>query len=361
MKLRYIFTICISMGLIFCVLSGCSSQRTYDPLVGVETMQTEDDAGRSVEVPETINRIAPSGSTAQMILMTIAPDMLVGLSASPSTLQQPYYPEEMWYLPTFGQFYGSKSNLNMEALIDAKPQVIFDLGDKKDNVRADMDTIQRRTGVPTVFYEMTLEKMADGYRKLGALLGREEKAEELARFVEKTVAMAKKNAAKIPEEKRLTVLYGTGATGLAVNADESSQAQVIDLIGAKNAVIPDVVTDKGGGTTMNLESVYTIDPDVIVLTTGGPYAELKDNAWKNLTAVKDDRYYEIPGVPYNWLSSPPSVNMILGVWWLGQVVYPDIYNEYDMNEVAKEYYRLFWNYELTDKEAEELLAHSIKK
>ena len=361
-KRKHCLLTACSLILCLVLLSGCGTKNpTYDPLDGVETTFVDDDAGRHVEVPSEITKIAPSGATAQMILMSIAPDMLVGLSASPSSLQRPYFPEEMWYLPTFGQFYGSKSTLNIEALASAQPQVVIDLGDKKTTIRADMDTIQKRTGVPTVFFEMTLEEMADGYRQLGKLLGREEKAEELALFVEKTVAMAKEKSAKIPEDERLTVLYGTGATGLAVNADESSQAQVIDIIGAKNAVIPDVVTDKGGGTTMNLESVYEVDPDVIVLTSGGPFSELKDNAWRDLQAVKNDRYYEIPGVPYNWLSSPPSVNMVLGVWWLGQLVYPEIYNDYDMIEVAKEYYQLFWGYELSDTEAEELLANSYYK
>ena len=327
----------------------------------METTFVEDDAGRNVEVPKTITKIAPSGATAQMILMTIAPDMLVGLSSDPSSLQRPYFPEDMWYLPTFGQFYGSKSNLNIEALVAAEPQVIIDLGDRKTTITADMNTIQRRTGIPTVFFEMTLEEMADGYRQLGVLLGREEKAEQLAQFIEKTIAMAEEKSAQIPEDKRITIMYGTGSTGLAVNADESSQSQVIDIIGAKNAVIPDTVTDKGGGTTMNLEGVYDIEPDMIVLTSGGPYAELKTNGWKDLKAVQTDRYYEIPGVPYNWLSSPPSVNMVLGVWWLGQLAYPEIYNDYDIKEIAREYYQLFWNYTLSDEEAEELLANSYYK
>lgn len=357
-----ISAIAISALLLAGVFSGCAAKQTeYNPLENVETRTITDGAARKVEVPAEITKIAPSGATAQMILMTIAPEMLVGLSADPSSLQRPYFPESMWYLPTFGQFYGAKNTLNIEALVDAGPQIIIDLGDRKTTIKSDMDLIRRQTGIPTVFYEMTLQEMAAGYRELGKLLGKEEKAEQLAQFVEKTVAMAEEKAAMIPEDEKVTIMYGTGATGLAVNADESSQAQVIDLIGAKNAVIPDVVTSKGGGTTMNLESVYKVEPDMIILTTGGPFEELKTNGWCDLKAVQNDRYYEIPGVPYNWVSAPPSVNMVLGVWWLGQLTYPDIYNDYDIKEVAQEYYALFWNYELSDEEAEQLLAHSYYK
>jgi iron complex transport system substrate-binding protein len=50
--------------------------------------------------------------------------------------------------------------------------------------------------------------------------------------------------------------------------------------------------------------------------------------------------------------------MILGVWWLGQLIYPDVYNDYDMVDTAREYYDLFWHYDLTEDEAKEMLAGS---
>ena len=44
------------------------------------------------------------------------------------------------------------------------------------------------------------------------------------------------------------------------------------------------------------------------------------------------------------MSSPPSVNRVLGIWWLGNLLYPELY-DYDMVQVAQEYYRLFWHYD----------------
>ena len=350
----------LALVLVFCT-AGCSRNHTYNPLEGVETKTVKDDTGRNVEMPAQITAIAPSGATAQMLLMSIAPELLVGLSASPTRAQRPYFPEEMWYLPTFGQFYGSKSTLNMESLIAAEPQLIIDLGDRKLTILADMTSIQNQTGIPTIFFEADLPHMANAFRELGVILDREETTEEQAQFIERTLAMAEEKSAQIPEDERKTVMYSTGATGLAVNADESTQSQVIDLIGAKNAIIPDTVTNKGGGTTVSLESVYQIQPDIIVFMAGGPYNEVEENEWSELEAVKNGNYYEIPNVPYCWLSSPPSVNMVLGVWWLGQLVYPDIYNDYDMVEIAQEFYDLFWHYELSEEEARELLSQSLFK
>lgn len=349
------------LALCLCLpLAACGKKQGYDPLEGVQTRVVTDSAGRQVEIPADIRRVAPSGSTAQMILMPIAYDLLAGLASSPSTAQMPYFPEEVRYLPTFGQFYGSKANLNMESLIDARPQIIIDLGDKKDSIADDMDRIQKQTGIPTVFIEADLDDMAAAYRTLGDILNRSDMAESLARFIEKTVSMARENSAKIPENQRLSVLFGTGSTGLACNAAGSVQADVIDLVGAVNAIIPQEVSNRGGGTTVSLEEVYAVEPDVILLSTGGPYDTLAQGEWAGLQAVQSGKYYEIPGLPYDWMSSPPSVNRVLGIWWLGNLLYPELY-DYDMVQVAREYYGLFWHYDLTEEEARQMLSRSTLK
>ena len=357
MKRMLCLLLCIALLL---SLSACNAAPDYDPLDGVETTVFTDSAGRIVTVPAKITRIAASGSTAQMILMTLCPDLLVGLASSPSTAQRPYFPEEMWFLPTFGQFYGSKANLNMESLIAAQPQIVIDLGDAKDTIREDMDMIQAQTGIPTVFLCATLEELPAAYRALGKLLGREAAAEELAVYVEKTLAMAAENRAKLADDERKTVMFGTGSTGLACNAAGSSQADVIDLVGAVNAIETDEISNRNGGTTVNLEQVYVCDPDVILLAAGGPYDSLADGEWSSLRAVKNGDYYEIPNLPYSWMSSPPSVNRVLGIRWLGNLLYPELF-DYDMIQTAQEYYALFWHYDLSAEEAAALLSRSTLK
>jgi len=332
------------------------------PVAG-ETVTVTDDCGRTVTVPASITRIAPSGSVAQMILTAIAPDLLAGLSGTPGSGQLRYLPD--WYvdLPTFGQFYGSKSTLNLESVLAADVQIIIDLGDKKAGHAADMNKIQRRCGIPTVFFETTLDKFAGAYRTLGVLLGREERGEQLAAYIENTVETARTLAAAIPEEERLTVMYGSGSTGLNCNARGSVQADVLELVGAVNAVVvPEKeLSNAGGGNIINMEQLYLFDPDVILLAEGGPYAHLaEDSAWSQLRAVREGRYYEIPCLPYNWLSSPPSVNRILGIWWLGNLLYPEVF-DYDVAEKVVEFYALFYSADISYEEAEAMVANSTGK
>ena len=321
-----------------------------------ETVTFTDSSGREVELPANITKIAPSGPVATMILAAFAPEKLVCVGTKVSENQVPYLYDGIADLPVTGQLYGGKATLNLEELLATGAEVIIDLGDFKKSIAEDLTALQEQTGLPCIFIEADLTHMADAFRSLGTILGKEERGEEFAKLVEETMTMAAENSAKITEEQQLSVLYSSGSDPLGTNAEGSSQAQVLGIVGAKNAVVVDDVTSKGGGNMINMEQLYNFDPDVVLVTD--PMAlEIVETeaAWQKLRAVKDGKVYTVPCDPYCWLSAPPSMNMVLGVWWLGNLLYPEVY-DYDMTAKAQEIYKVFWNYDLTAEEAAAMLG-----
>lgn len=347
------------LALLLGLLGGCGGK----PQAAAEpTVTFVDSAGRRVEVPANLTRVAPSGAVATMFLASVCPEYMVSISSTPSSSQYKYLDSRLLTLPTTGQLYGSKSTINLEALLTAAPQLIIDLGDAKEGIADDMDSLQRQTGIPVVFLEADLPHMAQAFRMLGQLLaGKDERCGELAAYVDETLALAAENSAKVTNTERVSVMYTSGVSGLNTNAAGSTQAQVIELVGADNSIVVEDVSNKGGGNTINLEQLYLFDPDVILFTTGSLFrVAAEDAAWSQLSAVQAGSYYEIPALPYNWMSSPPSLNMLLGVRWLGNLLYPQYY-DYDMVAEARRAYGLLWNYDLTEAEARELLANSTLK
>ena len=327
-----------------------------------ETISFTDSLDRTVELPADITRIAPSGAVATMILAAIAPECMVTVNAAPSESQMAFLPANLADLPETGQMYGSKANLNLETLLSADPQVVIDLGDKKGDMVEDLDALQEQIGIPVIFIEADLPHMAAAFRTLGGLLsGKADRGEELASLVDRTTAMAEENAAKITDDMKVRAMYTTGEDGLGTNAAGSVQAQVLDMVGVENAVVVEDVSNKGGGNIISLEQLYNFDPDVILFAAGSIYDTVADDAaWSQLTAISTGKYYEIPGSPYSWLSGPPSMNMILGVWWLGNLIYPEVY-DYDMAEMAQELYKTLWGYDLSADEVTALLSNSTLK
>lgn len=321
-----------------------------------ETVSFTDSTGRAVELPANITKIAPSGPVATMILAAFAPEKLVCTGTNIGDDQAAFLYEGLSDLPMTGQLYGGKATFNMEELLATGAEVIIDLGDFKKSIADDLTALQEQTGLPCIFLEADLAHMADAFRSLGTILGKEERGEELARLVEETMSMAAENSAKITEDQMVSVLYSSGSDPLGTNAEGSSQAQVLGIVGAKNAVVIDEVTSKGGGNMINMEQLYNFDPNVVLVTDAAALEIIEsETAWQELRAVKDGKVYTVPTEPYCWLSAPPSMNMILGVWWLGNLLYPEVY-DYDMTAKAQEIYKTFWNYDLTAEEAAAMLG-----
>lgn len=342
------------------ILSGCGGGTNIP--ADVEKVTFNDSAGRSVEVPADITRVAPSGQVATMFLASVCPEYMVCIASTPSSSQYKYLNPELLKLPTTGQLYGSKSTINLESLLNAEPQVIIDLGDKKDGIRHDMEALQNQTNIPVVYIEADLEHMENAFHMLGQLISsKEERCSELADYTAETMELASEGSAKIAEEDRVSVCYTSGVSGLNTNAQGSVQATVIEQIGAVNAVVVEDISNRGGGNTINMEQLYLFDPDVILFTSGSMYGACdSDASWSKLRAVQSGDTYEIPCLPYNWMSNPPSLNMLLGIRWLGNLLYPEVY-DYDMIAEAQRAYKLLWDYDLSEDEAREMLSKSTLK
>ena len=281
------------------VMAAAGSARTFT-----------DSTGRTVEVPSSIKKIAPSGPLAQLVLYTVCPDKLAGVAKKFNAQQMTVIPQKYAKLPQFGQFYGKNANLNMEALMGAAPDVVIDIGEKKKTEKEDMDNLQKQIGIPVIFIEAKTTTMDKAYTMLGDLTGDKDTAVKLASYCRSVLDTAATRKAQI--KKTRSVYFATG-TGLDTDAQGSFHAEAIDVIGAKNAA--DIAAQSTGGTTkVSFEQLLMWNPDVIIVEGDKLYQTIKaDSLWNKLDAVKNGRLYHIPDVPYSFISNPPSVNRIIGI------------------------------------------------
>lgn len=315
-----------------------------------------DSCGREVELPTEITAYVPSGPLAQIILYAIAPDEMVGLAAKWYDSAEGIIPEEHLNLPYFGQLYGS-ANLNVEELALAGPQVLIDMGEVKDSIAEDLDTLQEQTNIPTVFVESNMEMMPETFRMLGKLLGKEEKAEELAAFCEKVYDRTVDIMEEVGDNK-VKGLFVVGETGLNVLAKTSFQAETFDIL-VDNLAVVDNPVGKGTGNEVTMEQIALWNPDFVLFGPQSIYSTVAEDAsWSEITAIMDSNYIEVPEGPHNWMGSPPSVQQYLGLIWLTAELYPE-YCDYDVKADILEYYRLFYNCELTDAQYETLTANAF--
>lgn len=311
-----------------------------------------DSAGREVTLPKEIKKIAPSGPLAQIVLYTLCPDKLSGLASDFSEGAKQYIDEKYWSLPKFGQFYGKNANLNMEALIAESPDVIIDIGEAKKSVKEDMDALQEQLNMPVIFIEADLDTMSSAYEKLGELTGDTDQAKKLADECNNILKKSETAREQLSEKK--SVYFAVGDDGLHTNAEGSIHARVIEQIGAENAAKVEMVSS-GGGSEVSFEQLLLWQPDVIIADSEALYQTITtDKVWGELDAVKEGKVYQIPSVPYSFMSSPPSVNRMIGILWLGNLVYPEQYSA-DIKQEVKDFYELFYHVTLDNTQAEKIL------
>ena len=324
------------------------------------TVEFTDSLGRTVQVPANIERVAVSGAISQQVMFTFAPDLLVGLCDEMTDAEKTYVGEKYAELPIFGQIYGGKGSFNKEAVAAADPQLIVDIGEAKKGIEEDLDELQTSIGVPVVHIEASLSTYGDAYKMLGELLGRQERAAEIAAYVDDAYASTMAVLDTIPEAERVHAAYLLGDAGLNAMAKGTFQAGVIDAV-TDNVAVIEGAKGSGLGSEVSFEQVALWDPQLILFAPEAIYDTVGDDAaWQTIAAVKSGNFYEVPASPYNWISTPPSVNQIMGLQWLSRLCYPDKFTD-DIATVTKAYYKNGYGYELSDQECSDLIAKAVPK
>ena len=321
------------------------------------TVEFTDSLGRTVTVPANIERVAVSGAMSQQVMFTFAPELLVGLCDEMSDAEKTYVGEQYASLPVFGQIYGGKGDFNKEAVAAANPQLVIDIGEAKKGIESDLDELQNSIGVPVVHIEANLSTYGDAYRMMGGLLGRQERAEQIAAYVDDAYARTTAVLDTIPAEERVKAAYLLGDAGLNAMAKGTFQAGVIDLC-TNNVAEIEGAKGSGLGSEVSFEQVALWNPDLVLFAPESIYSTVRDDpAWQTISAIQNGKFYEVPAAPYNWISTPPSVNQIMGLQWLSRLCYPDKFDD-DIATVTKDYYKNVYGYELGDDECQKLIANA---
>lgn len=316
-----------------------------------------DSTGREVTVDQEISRIAVTGPLGQIVVFAVAPDLYVGIPNAWNDAAREFLDEQYVSLPVIGQLYGSKGELNLEELLKAAPQVVIDIGEPKSSIAEDMDTLTEQTGIPFVHISAYIDRMGETYAMLGELLGREEEA----RVLSETCTRIYNRAVEMMEHvEKANLLYVTGAKGLNVLARGGFQSTVIDMM-SNNLAVVEKVSSKGTGNEVDMEQILNWNPDVIIFSEDSIYETVgEDPLWQSVAAIANNAYYEVPFGPYNWLAQPASVQRLLGIMWMGKLLYPEA-ADYDLYDEVAQYYQLFYHCDLTQAQYDALMARSIGK
>lgn len=323
-----------------------------------------DDAGRELEIPTAaaIQSIFFTSGLAQVYIIALDPDKLGGSAAKFTDEELQFLPKGIDELPYMGTLHNN-DEIDREALLVEDIDIMFSIsgvGLTSANI-SEAEEIQAQTNIPVVLVDGSFDKVGHAFRFLGELLDKQERAEELASYVDKIYEEVSSVVATIPEEDRIPIYYAEGAEGLQTEP-ASSQHMLAFLEAGALDVATCEETYGGGMTDVSLEQVLKWDPEVIISwdseIRGGAYEDIKTNKdWADITAVKDGRVYAMPNLPWAWCDRPPGVNRIIGLEWVCNLLYPDIY-QIDIVERTQEFFKVMLNVDITREQALDVLGDS---
>lgn len=330
----------------FCFAFGTASQARI----------VTDHLDRNVDVPDTVNRVVvtnifPYASVAAVYLG--GAEKLVGIhpvsmSAAKNGLLGSIYPEILKADTSFMK----GNSLNIEALLDLKPDVVFvNAGDKP--LIAQLEN----AGVPAVAvstskWDYDVLKTYDNWiALLGEIFPDKAKSDKAARYSKNMFDLVQSRVKDIPDNQRKNVLFifQYDAKRLVTSGRHFFGQYWADATGARN--VAQDIQSKNSNAIINLEQVYAWNPDVVFVTNFTPVIpqdiyDGKINDWSSVKAVKNKQVYKLPLGIYR--SYTPSADTPMTLLWMAKTLYPDRFADIDVNAEIKKYYKDLYAVDLTE-------------
>lgn len=324
------------------------------PVAGARTVT--DSAGRTVTLPERVTKVMAAGPPASAVVYCLVPEAMVGWQRRPRKEELPYLLPSTRDLPELGRLTGRGDTANVEMVLKAAPDIVVDFGAVRPTYISLADAVQSRTGIPYVLIDGRFEATPTSLRQLGGILGVPERGEALARYAEDLFKRIDGGLAGIAEAQRPRVYLARGSEGLETGMRGSINTEIIERAGGHNVAEAEDV--RRGIANVSPEQILLWKPEVVVTwdrTFFEKVTQRPDATWQSVPAVVNRRVHLAPTVPFGWIDGPPSVNRLIGLAWLANVLHGERFS-FDIRRETHAFYKLFYHVDLGDAELETLIA-----
>lgn len=325
------------------------------PLFSQASRQITDQTGRQVTIPDRVDRIVVlQHQTLNLLVQMNATDKIVGMMAN---WKQQLGDSYARLAPELNQkaTLGDLTHVDPEKLVALHPQVVFVTNYAPQEM---IDSITA-LGIPVVAIslrhdepgekakmnpsirdeEMAYDKgLREGITLIGEIINKPAEAKALITATDEGRKIVSDRLKDVPAEKRIRAYmanpelttYGSGKyTGL-----------MMLHAGAVNVAAATVK----GFKTVSMEQIIAWDPQVIFVQDRYPSVVNEINSspqWQAIDAVKNHRVWLMPDYAKAWGYPMPEA-MGIGELWMAKKLYPQKFQDVDMNKLANKWYQRFY-------------------
>lgn len=375
---RIIYMMLAGMMILFA--AGCGNKETEKATVQEETTKEEadleevsitgthvivDHLGYEVEVPYEIDRIAVGNILPIPSVLTVffdSAEKLVGISpnsmsAAENGLLGELYPEIL----NAKTDHMNGTEINLEELMKLDPDIVIYSASQPEQGEQ-----LRNAGFAAVALSVNkweynaIETLNQWILLLSEIFPENDKTEVVANYSREIYEMVQQRVSGLPEEQkeRVFFLFKYTDTNLQTSGSKFFGQFWAEAIGAVN-VAEEIQMDNQ--VDANMEQIYAWNPSTIFITnfTEAQPEDLYTNAignydWSAVDAVKNQKVYKMPLGMYR--SYTPGADTPVTLLWFAKTTYPELFEDIDIVQEARDYYSEVFGVELTDAQAASIFA-----
>ena len=337
--------------LFICINAGLFAMAEQEEPAHGAFFEITDMRGRSVSVPEKIDSIiALEAGSLRLISYLDAVDKVIAVEDQGHGREKTE--NNFFSLATYRLAYPGLRDLpsigsseNHEGIIAADPDIIIsstvDVGE--------LDQLQSVLGIPVFAVNADLElhnpeEFYQQLRSLGKVLDKENRAKELIEGISTALTDIKDRTARVESPKRA---YAGGMMffGPADLLRTTGDYLPFDLTGTEN-VMPSNPANNRQPYMTSLEDLIAAAPDYVFIDAANVnlsksgFMQNRRVLEEQVPAFGSEQVYTTLVYKYygtNW------ENQLINVYYVGKVLYPQLYSDVDIQKKAEEMWKIFFN------------------
>lgn len=343
--------ICVLVLVLSFFLSACSSVNTgvqSNDAANGKVRTVVDMKGISVEVPEQTERyIVLWKSYTGVLGMLDRCEGLVGCDYKVDSANDAWLFE---ICPKAAELTVVTEEITAEEVMEMNVDVVFWQSPNCEELAKQLNKL----GVPAVNVDYTdYETMKQSITLAAEVLGTNEAKTRAEAYNEYLTEVITEISEKAPSnrEEQVSILNLRKLETLRADGKNTVADTWINTIGAVNIVGEQNLE---GNQYLELEQIYEWDPDVIVSSqVGDDKIMYADQMYSQLNAVSNNNVFINPLGIFTWnrycIESP------LQLYWASTTFYPELFEDINIEEETKGFYKKFFDYEVSDEDIRHIL------
>jgi len=315
-----------------------------------EYFQVTDFLNRTVDVPFNVSRVVAIGpGMLRLVIYLNATDLIVGVEASEKTWDPLGRDYAMAYADLFKKLAvigagGPRSPPDPEKIRYVKPDLV--IMHRLYAQMYDPDRLSREIGAPVIILDygkagyLDIESIKKALRLLGKILHRENRANELCRYIDEIVNDL---GNRVKDVSMKQSVYVGAVSYKGKQPITSSQIPFPPLQLLNTPSIVDELATKTGFISIDFEYLLEKQPDIIFIDLNNIDIVINDfkkdpNKYCALKAFREGRVYTI--LPFNYYHTNIAT-ALADAYYMGKILYPDRFIDIDPSEKANEIFKVF--------------------